>query len=311
MNICCTSFRPNSRLIPIALTMISLGCASLGEQPGDAEPLTISETSATDFKPVPFDQVAGLADYQWQEAAQKVEWIDCKAKTPQETRGTILAMHSDRAGFEDKRFCEGWIAQAFLSQGYDVVTVNRPGYGDSTGVVDFSGEQSMAALEVGVKAAMAQGQNAKSIEGVWGYSTGATAAALYAKRFPAGIKYLLLGGGIYDYEITLKETTDDYLKTDIQQILKTGGNTAMEERSIAYDVSGLPAVMALYHGKSDTTAPLHQAKAFADSLEGSGNYKVVWQVVEGVAHQIPWVHHRKILEVIVHSLPTAPTTAKP
>ena len=52
--------------------------------------------------------------------------------------------------------------------------------------------------------------------------------------------------------------------------------------------------MILYHGKQDTAVLPQQARAFADSLESSGEYKVNFQIIEGVAHEIPWAHHRKI-----------------
>ena len=29
---------------------------------------------------------------------------------------------------------------------------------------------------------------------------------------------------------------------------------------------------------------------------------VTWQVDDGVNHEMPWTHHRKILEVLVHSV---------
>jgi hypothetical protein len=277
-------------------TVVLIGCASLAKDER-SDQLTIAQSSSNDFKAVAFEQTTGLAAYEFMKQPFKVEWIDCKTSKP---RGTIFAMHRDRAGFEDKKFCDGWIAQTFLSQGFDVITVNRPGYGDSDGVVDFAGAQSMVALATGLKAALAKGANPKPVEGVWGYSTGASAAALYAKSHP-GLKFLILGGGIYDYEQTLKETSDDYIRKDIEAIQKTGGAKAMEDRSVAYDVSGLPPVIVMYHGKLDTSAPLEQAKAFNDGLLSSGGYKVNYQVIEGVTHEMPWTQHRKILEILLRS----------
>lgn len=284
----------------LALCAVLSGCASLGKEE-KTDQLTLAETSAVDFKNVAYDEVKGLAEYTFGGAPQKAEWINCKAKAP---RFSIFVVHSDRAGYEDEKFCDGWIAQTFLSQGFDVITVNRPGYGASTGKVDFAGEQSMAAMAAGLKDAVAKGKNAKPVDGLWGYSTGASAAALFAKKNP-GFRYLIVGGGIYDYETALKQTTDSYLKADIEAIHKTGGDKAMEDRSIGYDVSGLPKQIAVYHGKQDTSAPLSQAKAFNDALESNGDYKVTYQVIEGVAHDMPWTHHRKILEILSYSVASA------
>lgn len=289
-----------AKLSTAALALAVAGCASLGSEKKD-DPLTLSETSAVDFKPVAFDEVMGLADYSFGGVPQKASWVNCKAKT---TRFAIFVVHSDRTGYEEKEFCGGWIAQTFLSQGFDVVTVNRPGYGASTGKADFAGEQSMAAMAAGLKDAVAKGKNKKPVDGIWGYSSGAAAAATFAKKNPT-FRYLIVGGGIYDYETTLKQTTDSYIKADIEQVQKTGGDKAMEDRSIGYDVSGLPKRVAVYHGKQDTAAPLSQAKAFNDALESNGSYKVTYQVIEGVAHDLPWTHHRKILEILSYSIASA------
>jgi dipeptidyl aminopeptidase/acylaminoacyl peptidase len=275
------------------------GCATLAADK-TKERLSEAQASAGDFKAVPFTEATGVATYTYAKRPQKVEWIDCKLAKP---AGTIFVAHRDRAGFAAHKFCAGWIAQAFLSQGLDVVTVNRPGYGGSTGVVDFSGKQSMEAMEAGLKAALAAAKNPNGIDGIWGYATGASAAALFA-RHHQGFKYMILGGGVYDYEQTLKATTDTYLKTEIARIEKTGGVTAIEDRSVAYDVSGLPPRIAIYHGKRDTSAPLQQAKAFSDALESNGSYKVSYQEIDGEAHEMPWTHHRKILEVMARAFAT-------
>jgi predicted esterase len=288
--------RSRLRIVSGVLALASLGCASLGAE--NKPKLSVADLSTDELKPVPFSEETGVAPYTFAGAAQKVEWIDCKVKgTPQ---ATLLLMHRDRAGWETGKYCGGWIAQSFLSQGFDVVAVNRPGYGQSTGEPDFAGAQSLAAVDAGVKAALAQAKNAKPLTGIWGYSTGATAAALYAKH-AGNFAVAILGGGVYDFEETLKGTQDDYLKKDIEQIKKTGGSKALEDRSIGYDVSGLPKVIAVYHGKSDATAPLAQAQAFADSLASNGAYKVTFQPLEGVTHEIPWPQHWKILEVLAHA----------
>lgn len=272
------------------------GCATLGSDEGDGQ-LKITDTSEDQFSPIVAETQGGTADYKYVSGPQKVEWIACKVKSP---KGSILVMHQDRAGYEKSKFCAGWIAQTFLSQGMNVIAVNRPGYGASTGEPDFSGAQSMQALEVAIKDALAK-TNSPALDGVWGYSSGAMAAALVGRRL-GSLKFMILGGGVYDLEETLKKTTDSYLKKDIETIERTGGNKAIEERSVAYDVSDFPKRIAIYHGKQDTVVQPAQAKSFADSLESSGDYKVTFQVIEGVRHEIPWPHHRKILEVIAASV---------
>ncbi len=283
-----------------AAALALTGCASLGGSQKKGT-LSVADLSSDELKPVPVAEESGIADYTFAGAPYKAAWIDCKVKgAPQ---ATLLLMHRDRAGWEEGKYCEGWIAQSFLSQGFDVIAVNRPGYGKSTGEADFAGAHSMAAVDAGVKAALAKVKNAKPVHGIWGYSTGATAAALYAKH--AGtFKFAILGGGIYDFEETLKSTQDAYVKKDIEQIQKTGGSKALEDRSVGYDVGGLPKFLAIYHGKDDKTAPLAQAQAFSDSLASNGSYNVSFQPLDGVAHEIPWAQHWKILEVLAHAVAT-------
>ena len=64
---------------------------------------------------------------------------------------------------------------------------------------------------------------------------------------------------------------------------------------------GLPKQIAIYHGAQDTAVPPAQAKAFSDSLEAAGGYKVNLQIVDGLGHQIPWVHHRSLIEALANT----------
>lgn len=286
-----------SKPIVLGFLLLSVGCASLGGGKEGKTDLTITQTSAVEFTPVVAEAYIGTANYPFGSATRQVEFINCKLPSP---KATIIIVHSDRAGFDVSKFCDGWIAQSFLSQGFDVISVNRPGYGNSKGNPDFSGPQSIVAMEIGVKAAMKVGKNLHQPSGIFGFSTGVTAAAFLAKKMP-DLKFLILGSGVYDYEAALADTKDSYLKKDLKKIKDSGGDKAIEDRSIAYDVGGLPKKIIVYHGKQDTTVSPEQAKAFSDSLE-SNEYQVTFQILEGVNQDIPWMHHRQILEVIGRSL---------
>lgn len=285
---------PMVATVSLALLLLP-ACAALTRE--DDTQLKITDTSEDQFSQVDSTSQDGLADYTFGSAPQRAEWVVCKLKAG---KASLVVMHTDRAGYEKAKFCSGWIAQAFLAQGYDVVTVNRPGYGASTGAPDFAGAQSSAAVEAGVADAVKK-TKIKAPTGIWGNSSGATAAALVSRKIK-GLKFAILGSGIYDLDETVKKTSDSYIKADIEAIKATGGDKAVEDRSIAYDATGLPKTIVLYHGKQDTAVPPSQAKAFSDSLESSGEYKVTLQIIEGVTHEIPWPHHRKILEVLAASM---------
>jgi len=242
---------------------------------------------------------SGLADYQHGGKSFKAQWLSCERTGG---KGIVVLNHRDEAGFDDKKFCSGWIAQAILQGGFDVVAVNRPGFAGSTGRSDFAGPRSIAAIEAGVKAAIAA--NPRTVVGVMGYSSGAIAAAFYARKVP-GIAWMMLGGGIYDLEAVAKETQSEYIRKEVAAIKKAEGDLAWENRSIAYDVSGLPKRIVLYHGKNDTAVPSAQAQSFRDSL-ASSEYHVNLDVIDGVAHSIEWAHHRQIIQVLMKSLEIAP-----
>ena len=286
-----------SNLIALGFLLLPVGCASLGGGKEGKTDLTITQTSAVEFIPVTAEVYIGMANYPYSGTTHQVEFINCKIPAP---KATIVVAHSDRAGFDVSKFCEGWIAQSFLSQGFDVISVNRPGYGNSKGNPDFSGPQSIVAMEYGVKAAMKIGKNLHQPSGIFGFSTGVTSAALLSKKIP-DLKFLILGSGVYDYEAALAETKDSYLRKDLKKIKDSGGSKAIEDRSIAYDVSDLPKTVVIYHGKQDTAVSPEQAKAFSDSLE-SNEHQVTFQILDGVNQDIPWMHHRQILEVIARSL---------
>ena len=286
----------------LALALAS-GCAHWG-QTHKEEALTLSSTTTDQAPPVvDFKADSGLVSYSFKKASgetvsERVEWMTCIAK---KSRGTVLIMH-DQTAFESAIFCQDWLAQTFLSQGLAVTAVNRPGYGRSTGAMDLVGSGSIYAIQVGIAEVQGKASMPK-ILGAYGYGMGAAAAALVAKRMK-GLEFLLLGGGVYDLEDTWQKTADEALKQDIESLRKRDGDQSIEQRSVGYDVAGLPKMVAIYHGKLDTTVPPSQAKSFSDSLETSGESRVTMQVIEGLAHDVPPQHHRKILEVLILSTAT-------
>ena len=284
------------RLLAILLTAGSVhACASLHEEPSQTEHISVD--SAADFKPAEYVSATGLGDYQTGVTKAKGEWISCRLKN---ARATVLLMHGDHQGYDPVRFCHGWHAQAFLASGYDVVTINRPGFGASSGAADFTGERSIAAVLAVLPVAIKTASLPHPVTGVWGYGSAATAAAIVSKHLK-GLNFMILGGGIYDYEEALRTSTDPATKADIESIKALGGDKAIEERSVAYETTGLPPTIAIYHGAKDTVAPVAQAKAFVDALASSGHYKTSYQPLDGQGHDLPWVYHRHVLEAIIQS----------
>ncbi len=279
--------------------MVSFGGVSscVPPPPPESPMLKITDTTFVKRDIVPAELRAGLVDYKFQGTNYQAEWITCQLK---KSKGVVFVMHRDQYGFDNKEFCTGWIGQTFLAAGYDIITVNRPGYAGSTGKPDFGGPQSIAAFEAGVTALQKQNPVMRTIVGVWGYSTGAVAAAFFAKKH-RGISWLIFGAGIYDLEDLLRTSQSSSLKQEINGVVKSFGNKGIEERSIAYDVEGLPKKIQIYHGKLDVVVPAAHAQAFRDAL-ASAEFDVTFQILDGVSHEIPVAPHSQILEVLLHAL---------
>jgi len=266
-------------------------------QPEDSSKMKITDTSEVKKEIVPAELKDGFTDYSFAGGAYKAEWMTCQIK---QSKGVVVVMHRDQYGFDRKEFCTGWIAQTFIAGGYDVITVNRPGYAGSTGSADFAGPQSIAAIEAGVADVQKKNPAMKNIVGVWGYSTGAIAASFFAKKH-RDISWLILGAGLYDLEDLDKSTQSSVLKKEIGNVTKYYGAKGIEDRSIAFDMEGLPKKIQIYHGKLDNVVPQQHVQNFRNAL-ASGEFDVTLQVIDGVSHEIPLANHRQILEVILVSL---------
>ncbi len=265
---------------------------SAGDGVKITETLSPSTVTVVQAKPT-----SGAADYSHAGRSAKAVWMTCEAP---KSKGLVLVNHSDTAGFAPDKFCTGWLAQTLLQAGWDVVAVNRPGFGGSTGKNDVAGPASIAAIEAGVKAAT----KGRPVTGVMGYSSGVIAASFWAKKNP-GPAWMILGGGIYDSELLAKSPAESELKKSLLAQAKLEGDVAWEARSIAWDLSGLPKRILIYHGKSNTVVPPSQAQSFRDSL-ASSEYLVTINIVDGVEHVIPWVNHQQILQVLLKSLDATP-----
>jgi hypothetical protein len=283
-----------------------IGCAHWG-QSSKSEVLSL-EAATTDETPkeLEFKGRSGLTSYHFKNSKGQsqdfsAEWLTCEGK---EAKGTILTTH-DNKGLSDQHFCRDWLAQTFISKGFAVLAVQRPGFGKSNGVDDLAGPQSIAAILAAVKEAPSK-VPLPQVLGVYGYGLGAVAVGQVAKKL-GSLTFMIVGGGLFDLEDTLEKTSDLELKKSIMDLKKRDGERAIEDRSIAYDVSGFPKKVAIYHGKFDVSVPPTQAKAFSDSLESSGEYKVSFQMIEGVSHEVPSQTHRMIVERLLDKVsPLAP-----
>lgn len=274
-----------------ALALALTGCTSNVEEFGD---VVAVEKAAVEK--VPFEAMGEISSYAGAKQSERVAWAACRAKT---SKGLVLLVNRDGAGFNSKGVCEGWLSQAFLAEGFDVLTVNRPGFGDSTGDNDLGGPQSVLALQAALQAYQTAHPSPK-LTGVWGMGSGAIAAGQLAKR-ASGLSWVMMGNGLYDAEQAMRQTRDAALKQGLEGVVGTEREAGLEKRSLAWDFEGLPKTVLLYHAELDEAVPASQASAFRDSLAAQ-EYRVRLMVLEKVGHDLPPDLHYGVLRKILAEL---------
>lgn len=276
------------------LSQIILSCASTPKN-NDTSSSTVDPLAAKDFKfkTIPSKFSGGMADYKFNNVSYKARWARCVLKPG---APFVAYFHGSDKATEGDAFCSDWTAQVILKNGFNVVAVNRPSFAGSTGNDDMAGPQSVAASLAGIK--MAVGSD--PAVGFWGFDTGVIAASFSAKSHP-NLKWLLLGNGFYDLEITERSTKSDAIRAAIQKQKTAEGDSALEKRSIAWDAAGLPKLVAIYHAKADDVAPANQAEAFNDQLR-TAQSKVFIDEFEGGGHDIPWQAHYQIVDKAIKNL---------
>ena len=278
----------------VILSHLVANCAS-APKITDTSSSTVDPLAAKDFKleTITAKFSGGMADYKFNNATYKARWARCVLKPG---APFVAYFHGSDKATEGDAFCSDWTAQVLLKNGFNVVAVNRPSFSGSTGNDDMAGPQSVAANLAGIK--MAVGSD--PVAGFWGFDTGVIAATFSAKSQP-NLKWLLLGNGFYDLEITERATKSDAIRAAIQKQKAAEGDAALEKRSIAWDAAGIPKLVAIYHANADDVAPLAQADAFNDQLR-TAQSKVFIDKFEGSGHDIPWQAHYQIVDKAIKNL---------
>lgn len=228
-------------------------------------------------------------------AQGRVEWYSCEKRAASEF---VLMINPDSETFESN-FCNDWHAQAFMSAGYSVIGVNRPGFGKSQPNQDFSGPITVSAITAALKAARAKHTwFSGHITGVWAVQSGAIAATFWAKSNPTPY-WMILGNGIFDLEEFRSTTKSNaYLQSITAAQGKIRDDSFNEARSIAWDTSGLPKKILLYHGQKNVIVPMSQSASFRDTLAAE-EIQVRLEPIPESGHEFNSSRHRIVLEALL------------
>jgi len=241
---------------------------------------------------------SGLAKYTFGGQKHESEWLTCVSD--RKVRGAFVLVNPDDLAFDANKFCEGWLAQTFLNEGFAILAVNRPGFGNSTGQKDFGGEQSVEAIHAAMRVSQNEVNELPALKGIWGCQWGAVAAAFAGKKDT--LDYLVIGNGIFDLESLQESSTGKLVRQDIETIVNVEGEDGVEVRSIAWDVEGLPKYVFLYHGRDNEEVSYRTAESFRDNL-ATAEYKVNLRVLDQIDYQLKDSVHSQIIQVTLRAIP--------
>ncbi len=249
------------------------------------------------------DGIGRIVEAQAQEglsAAQKeapsLEWFSCtrNVKAP-----FILMLNPQGSPFKTDA-CKSGLVQALLQQDYNVLAVNRPGAGQSAGREILGDNNSLEALSGLLKSHREMG---KAVDGVWGFEEASVLAFRLAKT--SGFKLLIIGNGIYDWEVTLAEGKDPTYVSELRKLQAGQDAKFAEYRSIAWDFSGLPKTVYLYHMQNDAHFPASQAEAFRASLAANQYQVKLIELRDEKAILTPAIHQSVLMQIAQAQKPLA------
>jgi len=281
-------------LISMTLSAITLSCVTTPTV-DDSSSTKIDASAVKDFelKPISAKLTAGLKEYKFKDKTYRAQWFQCVAK---QDAPFVAFFHGSAAGNNPQKFCDDWNAQVLLKNGFNVVAVNRPSFNGSNGRDDLAGPQSVAANLAGIKAGVGSG----TVVGFWGVDSGVIAATFSSKSWD-NLKWLILGNGFYDLETLERTSKNERLNKLIAEQKAAEGEAALESRSIAWDIAGLPKLIAIYHSKHDSLSPKQQADDFNAQLR-TAESKVYYDELDAPEGSLPWQFHFQVVEKALKKL---------
>jgi pimeloyl-ACP methyl ester carboxylesterase len=195
------------------------------------------------------------------------------------TKPGVLLIHGH--GADARRMIpSAWL---IANEGYEVMLVSQPGYGQSDGPADMMGPATMRA----VNAAFDRLRRTAGVDShrvaVWGQSRGATAAMLLAAR-RREVRGVIAEGGVYDLWATYRDTK---LAGFPETIAKEAGrdSAAWRARSPVMVADSVRAPVFLVHGEEDTRVPFAQAKEMGARLKAA-NRSAELRFIPGRGHAV-------------------------
>ncbi len=193
------------------------------------------------------------------------EWIKCRAGT---SDAWYILLSPEGSAFSSQGSCRLPLLQGFSGESaVNLLLINRPGLGRSEGKESFGDDISVANTKSSINSILGANQR---LSGIWAYGDATLLGFRLAKELQT--EMLIVGDAIFDIDMTLKDSSDSLWNARLKSIEKLEGAIFAEKRSIAWDFTGLPKSVLIYHSNSNSRVPLKHAMDFKNALATAGYY---------------------------------------
>ena len=218
-----------------------------------------------------------------------IQWFSCT----KEPYYPFLVMISPTQGeFTKAQSCSHVAALEGMKNGFNILLVNTPMQPTLSQSNSFGEEASLKQI---LKFLTLQAQEGRQLIGLWGFGDGSILTMQLSRLLPW--KFLIIGNGIYDWEQTIKESKDPLFTMRLKTAAGHEAAVFAEKHSVAWDLTGLPKKIYLYHGSKNTQILASQAGQFKTSLAAS-EYQVEVFFLDEDGADLRMEFHRGVLNKI-------------
>lgn len=220
-----------------------------------------------------------------------LEWIICKKN---QNLPTFVILNPPEKAFSAEGGCQESLFGPFLDANFNILAINRPGYGKSTGQEAFGDDKTLVSTTQALNDLRTK--QSLEVQGLWAYGEASILGFRLAKK--QNFTYLIVGDGFYDWERTLKESEDEKWTHMLKEAVEIEGKDFAEKRSIAWDFEGLPSHVYLYHSHGNKKVPERHAQDFKNALATAGHKSSFIEVTLGPGLSEPYLYTKATKQIL-------------